>query len=738
MSLTILVLVSILGVTFATTMRLSERTSRDFLYETQARYVAEAAMQYAIAALKDDARSNFVFNGLSLSQPAGVAAELLDGEGTFQLTVKDAGGRININEASEELLATTLDGVGATKAKAIIDERSKIGSFKTPSSICLATGVGGDTYQDNAELITLSSYKDPNVQDDAGQTTGIERCAVNINTVLANNGGDDLVEGLLAAIDGINTAEADVVRTALSNALAAGDQQFDSWAEFDEEIDKLTSFSAADRQAIKDNCNPNRMKPTWDSTAASTELCFHSGGTYEVTVTGNVQRNNQVVASKEITALVKIFDLWNITSKEEFENAGGAAYPDHDRITWFDSCPLNVNQCYSAYSYDSTSAETISDALKMGYWDDFSEDVTYSQSLWKVINGPNFSISGGTLSASGQNWPVAGLGIWNDPEKKWRWQYHSVRAQLSDLNPDVYYNPSAPHDDRVHYDPSPLTDAYTRKHYDIGSHLFLRSVGISGGSGAQYDIFIGRQDPNDAYHLANGWDSSPPHDGYWPAKNRLYITLNSYYRNIEDATGSDDYYADKMFQAVVTRADSVNDTCAVTAYFPDNNSITYSVTASANWNGVGIGQTHVYACKSGFTLDNLRIIGGMLDIHPNQHPTASDYPYYRSESYSLTELVEWANVSGTVTMPGTADGNSEKVTLQASVDSGSWVEIGSNPDRIIGGTVTDSGDSLHQLGNSIQWHADFKTSDTDFSETAVLEDVWVSYMKPAEILYWRE
>jgi len=54
-------------------------------------------------------------------------------------------GPVNINTADAETISAELDGVGLTKAKAIVEYRQKHGPFKSPDDLSLVKGIGERT-----------------------------------------------------------------------------------------------------------------------------------------------------------------------------------------------------------------------------------------------------------------------------------------------------------------------------------------------------------------------------------------------------------------------------------------------------------------------------------------------------------------------------------------------------------------------------------------------------------------
>lgn len=62
---------------------------------------------------------------------------------------------VNINEASASKIAQSLNGVGTSKAQAIVDYRNKNGKFNKASDIVLVKGIGKSTYEKNKSDILV-------------------------------------------------------------------------------------------------------------------------------------------------------------------------------------------------------------------------------------------------------------------------------------------------------------------------------------------------------------------------------------------------------------------------------------------------------------------------------------------------------------------------------------------------------------------------------------------------------
>ncbi len=69
------------------------------------------------------------------------------------------GGPVNINTADAETLAAELDGVGMSKAQAIVQYRSENGPFQSAAELVEVKGIGERTVQMNKGNILVQPAK---------------------------------------------------------------------------------------------------------------------------------------------------------------------------------------------------------------------------------------------------------------------------------------------------------------------------------------------------------------------------------------------------------------------------------------------------------------------------------------------------------------------------------------------------------------------------------------------------
>jgi len=69
------------------------------------------------------------------------------------------GGQVDINTADAETISAELNGIGLSKAKAIVDYRTKHGPFSSPEDLSLVKGIGDRTVEKNLSDIKVSKPK---------------------------------------------------------------------------------------------------------------------------------------------------------------------------------------------------------------------------------------------------------------------------------------------------------------------------------------------------------------------------------------------------------------------------------------------------------------------------------------------------------------------------------------------------------------------------------------------------
>jgi competence protein ComEA len=79
--------------------------------------------------------------------------------GTLGVLGAHAGEPVNINTADAKTLAASLDGVGLSKAEAIVAYRDRQGPFQHPDELVKVKGIGLSTVDRNRNVIRLEMPK---------------------------------------------------------------------------------------------------------------------------------------------------------------------------------------------------------------------------------------------------------------------------------------------------------------------------------------------------------------------------------------------------------------------------------------------------------------------------------------------------------------------------------------------------------------------------------------------------
>ncbi len=418
MSVGLLAMMSIIATSFAVNMRLEYGAAVNYRDSLKARYAAEAGMALAIAYMRyfavtkhyGDPSDNW--NYISQSQPSldtfggnpannstsgsfSLAAGTLN-RATYSIKVTDTAGQININDGTAttgrlDLMLRAL-GLSAAEASAIISNRPAEG-YVTKEQVKLYISLA--SYNTIKDYITVNSYIDQNSEDTTAGTPYDRKAPICINTAPA-----PVLQAVLEPVTNQPKAQA------LANAMITrrGSNAFDNWSEFDTYIDGVTitpPLNSTDRANIKNNANPNRVKPT----TYTTDFCFHPSGIYEIESLGKIGRDgnsdydledtsgvnpqDKVNAQRKILSIVKVYDVLNFTTKEQFRgedanynsildsgedtNGNGTLdRPTYERVNWLNTCPV-ISTDDQGLSYAS-GYTTIPGSLKIGFWDNFDED----------------------------------------------------------------------------------------------------------------------------------------------------------------------------------------------------------------------------------------------------------------------------------------------------------------------------------------------------------------------------
>ena len=348
----ILTLMAVMGTSFTVDMRLEQKAAQNYNYDVKARMLAKAGVEKAIAALRkyaseyaafqyadsydDNGPVSERFSEYSPSVPTRwrAAIDITIGNVTGSVTtyVIDCASQIYINDDNAETILNNLGsviGVSVANVGTVLDgARPAYGGFITKGQ--LRNNVLSESdYELIKDYITVKSW--------INQETN--RAPININTA-----GNDVLEALMTVLATTPaTLAADIV-TERNSAV------FETWPDFRSYIEGLPpGVVAGDVAAILNNCDSN------DNILATTaEVCFNSGGYFEIESIGTVYApgSTKVMAQKKIKTNVKIFEIWHDATYSDFFNN------TRNGLT-VDESVLNLGQIYAAdtgiYSNDGTN-----------------------------------------------------------------------------------------------------------------------------------------------------------------------------------------------------------------------------------------------------------------------------------------------------------------------------------------------------------------------------------------------
>ncbi|MFA5335726.1 MAG: hypothetical protein WC324_02275 [Candidatus Omnitrophota bacterium] len=706
----ILSLMALIGTTFAVNMLLANKEAVNYARSVKAGYLAEAGIARAIAELKNgaDGAANSAFDTSSEAWYSGYSDPgLLGGRGGYAVTVVDCARQINVNNTGNSKLGRIMQDLNSALGSPLTSiECQAIAAnapYATKEEIKIKAGISGAKYNAIKDFVTLYGYIDKNtfLPDD---TTHEDRAPVNINTAS---------EAVLRAVlrSGVNS---DAKSQDLAQAIIAG-RPFTSWQQFDALIDSHIGLSPAESRNVKDGANPNRTKPA----AYTTEFCFNSGGFYDVVSTGAVTNLiGTAAAAGHIRAIIRIFDIWNETTKDQFAQVwrndnwasgageGGLSDGEMVRVNFMDSCPVRSDQDWNGTAV--TNYDIIRNSIKAGFWDNFTENIDgnvgqqtdWTNNEWNPRDGTwNTTVLGQYDTETNDNtklWPTCDLG--REASSRWMWTNHSAQVYIDDK--------IRPYDMRMRFwwdAAEPIDYEYPITNPGLYAFRFQNDVGrlvlkrTSAGDASYY--------PEDLQQgAAYGIDPGPlPHTGM------LHIWASPSWNNY-----SEPYILRKTLRAVCQNK------AYWTYYSASSGRIQEGNYRFSNINGSGTsaaGLVRLYGEYHLPAFDNVRVI-------PQDG-------YFISAPDNAGVMAAWGSITGTVTVPSTASAVSETVSFMTSVDGGAtWQVPGA------GGGITS------QPSSSIQYRANFVSNDNSlpatkpwYSETAVLEDVTVSFMPRTQIVY---
>lgn len=766
----VIAILVVIAVALAFNTMMEQRTASTSADIARAEYLAEAGLEYAIARIAGDASTEFVDDKGDVWYSASsfdiVFSDnaLLDNTGRYQTAVLDCQRMVNANNANSDLLEELLGNLGLPTSLAanIISARP----FETKFSLRKVSGIGESRFNTMRDYVTVNSWSD----EAAGG-----RSPININTA-----EEEVIKAVLSG-GGLGSSAIDTAYTAIDNWITTNGP-LSNWTDFNSCID-ATALSAAEKDIIKANCNPNLEKPPGNTT----EFCFNSCGYYEIYSTGTNYRTDtqaQTAAERKIFTVVRVYGVFNLTNKDQFrgeddnyndildggedKNANGTLdAPTYERVNWLDSCPVNSDDD-EGLTYAS-DYETVDNAIKLGFWDNFDEDNDnineegWSWRHWHNLNGASWptNISDGDSDGDNEIWGTSVGGCWAQFALKETegWSIDdefSVRVNANNL-----------------FTTDGRDDAGSVEFFKWGSSkvkFWVSPWGFLTNHGARTDItregLTVAVDPDTTAHEGKDYFNAKVSLHLWDGKSidrfsatgwRLYnipVCDHDHYNDWQADQNADQYHgvtpAEATFKLVVTDNQSPNYRTYIAPGLGIHRFYNYSngwFISSQSYNPItndyinvplhNVTEPHYdrygYWSAANTGVNSWNTVDAYIVLAQNKVSCKWDevrviYPdgFYQSDWYDVSDTgysqVEWGTISWNTTLPETADAASEQVS--AEVDTGS------------GFTSISNRGSIGVTSSQCRFKINLTTQDDDYSETPVVDDITLTYLIPVETEYF--
>jgi hypothetical protein len=770
-TLTVVIIVSILR----DETRMSETDTR----KVQAKYLAEAGIEYATAELTygpEGALSNAYDSSNEnwySSPPSNTNVTISSSKtGRFYTYIRDCASQIYVNDTDDHgrlenlinnlglYLPVGCDGDEGTK---IINNRPA-GGYITKDQ--LRTVLTEAEYNALKNYLAVHSYTDNKVIDPvSGITVMAERAPINVNTahlfvlkaVLSgiSNGTNSITaaeaENLAAhLISGRDYKSRDELYTRLEDAESSG---------LIGSGDAALVMAATNPNTDYMKCNPNQSwrekhlsGAGWqaidktDITNYTTELCFHSGGYYEINSLAQIVNNatSETIAEKQVTAIVKIYDVWLQRHQDEFEAGvknNVQTYPEFDpasttvsaagfdgqvmlkTLTYAEpSSGIHFRANYNNEDADSTDNELDAESGQT-FLHRFSSPNVNQASVIDTNNPGDLFPDGlyprenedGLLLTADSSYPstpsaasrTAGtVEFWFKPD------WDAIGGTVSAYNCPRFIGLS----DTLNFYDSALEIEFWR---DSGKQQVVTkfwTTATSGGHGVEnwlYDSYSGE------YYFC----VATQRHADWKAGQWHHVAV-SYAFNDGGTPGdtSDDTGEQKIY------IDGSQDDIGLDAKHPAGFASEFNLIQPGGdaWSFV-----ECFSTIPGIRIfDYVRTATNISDAYDRGvYYNNSDATFTSGASGDLGD-VRLATISWTEHMPTSISGGNLQVDVY---DGSSWLGLSSANDPA--GEIIDSDT---QGSNSIQYRVYFLNDVASLYDTPVLDEVMVTYLVPREVLYYSE
>ncbi|MFA5093806.1 MAG: LamG-like jellyroll fold domain-containing protein [Candidatus Omnitrophota bacterium] len=785
----------LLGVSFLLSTQMETKAGKNYAHNVKTEYLAEAGIARGIAELRsgsEGAAGNAV-DTLTEGWNAGYSdGTLLGGRGYYSVTAIDCASQLNIHNTSNTNLLQILRNLNTVLGSPLTnDECADVisnGPYAVKEEIGIKAGLTDAKYNAIKNYITIYGWEDPDVINPHTSVpySAQSRSPININTVSA----ELLTAVLMGLSDGTNDIN-NIEAADLAAYIIAG-RPYSTW---DGVWNRLVSAEPAvivdgDAAVVAANFNPNtdimRINPNYSwrykhnsrsaintldavtgvdktsLTVNTTELCFSSGGYYELNSTGEIRNSiGGALSQSRISAVVKVFDIWRQTTQAQFElgdfsaPAGGEgatgtngrsiqSYPEPQHGSY----PSNAHYDGQLMLAVNTTANTGGAmGMRASFDDDLDADsgggtlqeLESANDDARVIDTPNRSdlmpdghltVRNGDLQSclsynevnkvnnkrgTVEMWlkPAFNNAILRNPDYTSRQFFSIASAAIPGQPPIGEQNGGG------------FLASYLFSHYNYNTiqwrfHIrgYRKEICIKGDPlGDGYLVWRGVW-KGSRRELPDGWESGTWHHfavtwEYMEDRDETVLVL--YIDGYPQVSSS--YKPSEWAPKYAAYPGLFNNTNFVIGYdsgeFPNNISST----------------------RADSTIDEVRIYdyakgsGGILLDWGNgvyyDSPDASSEASYISPFINVGSSV-LGSISWTEHIPGNIAGADIVFDIH---DGSSWRPVSATNPSGVGLNIVPNG--------LVRYRAYFRESDTGLYDTMVLDDVTITYLSKSQILYWR-
>ncbi|MDD5072779.1 MAG: PA14 domain-containing protein [Candidatus Omnitrophica bacterium] len=115
---------------------------------------------------------------------------------------------------------------------------------------------------------------------------------------------------------------------------------------------------------------------------------YNSAGILKIVSTGKTKKNGVVVAEKKTASVIQVFNTLTQSTRAEFWAPWFSLYNNFSdgevrNVTWLDSCPTSQDGFDGSKMNWEGNYTTTPDSVKLGYWDNFNDDIAYTAIILK-------------------------------------------------------------------------------------------------------------------------------------------------------------------------------------------------------------------------------------------------------------------------------------------------------------------------------------------------------------------